>query len=64
MVDAPLIRNVKPQDQVEQRALARAAWADDGDGLADLELEAEIVENRGLAALVLKGHALKGNVVA
>ena len=29
--DAALVRHVEPQDQIEQRALAGAAGADDGD---------------------------------
>ena len=48
---APLIGHVEAQDQIEQRALAGAAGADDGDALADIELEAEIVEHRRLGCL-------------
>src|SRR5436190_9291241 len=44
--EAAFIRQIEPQDQVEQRTLARTAGADNGDGLADVELETEIVENR------------------
>src|SRR6185295_15431466 len=59
----PLVRRVKAQDQVEQRALARAAGTDDRDTLADAELEAEIVEHRRLAAFVGEGDAVEGDVV-
>ena len=48
---AALVRHVEAQDQIEQRALAGAARADDGDALADIELEAEIVEHRRLGCL-------------
>ena len=61
--DASFIRDIEAQDQIEQRALAGTAGADDGDALADIELEAEIVEHRRLAAFVLEGHAIEGDIV-
>src|SRR5439155_7304146 len=53
----------QPQDQVQQRALAGAAGTDDGDGLADIELEREVVEHRLLTAFILEGDAVEGDVV-
>ena len=58
-----LVRRIQPQDQIQQRALARAARTDDGDGLADIELEREIVEHRLLGAFVAKADAVEGDVV-
>ena len=60
---APLIGLVEPQDQIEQRALAGTGGTDNRDALAGIELEAEIVEHRRLAALVLEGDAIEGDVV-
>ncbi len=57
------IGHVKAKNQIEQRALAGAARADDGDALADIELEAEIVENRRLAAFILERDVVEGDVV-
>src|SRR5262245_22548702 len=50
--DAALVGLVEAQDQIEQRALPGAARADDRNALADIELEAEIVEYRRRAALI------------
>ena len=61
--DAALVGHVETQDQVEERALARAARTDDRDRLADVELETEIVEHRLLRALILEGDALEGDVM-
>jgi len=60
---APFIRHIEPEDQIEQRAFAGAAGADDGDALADLELETEIVENRRLASLILNVTRVEGDVI-
>ena len=60
---APFVRNIKPKNQIEQRALAGTAGPDDGDAFADIELETEIVENRRLAAFVLECHVIEGDVV-
>src|SRR6202034_2065614 len=49
--------------QIEQRALAGAARADNGDALADIELETEIVENRNLAVFILERDPVEGDVV-
>src|SRR4029077_19724655 len=61
--EAAFIRQIEPQDKIEQRALAGTAGPDNGNGLADVELETEIVENRRLAALVLERHVIEGDVV-
>ena len=61
--DAPFIGHVETQDQIEQCALAGAAGADDRDALSGIELEAEIVEHRRLAALVLEGDAIESDVM-
>src|SRR5258706_11328165 len=60
---APFIRGVEAKDQIEQRALAGAARADDGNGLANLELETEVVENRRFAAFILERDAVEGDIV-
>jgi len=60
---APLIRHVKAKDQVQERALAGAAGTHDRDGLADVELEAEIVEHRRFGAFILERHTVEGDVV-
>nr|WP_245270139.1 hypothetical protein [Nitrobacter hamburgensis] len=51
------------QDKIEQRALAGAARSDDRDALSDIELQTEVVEDRCLTALILKRHAIEGDVV-
>jgi len=63
MVTTSLVGHVEAQNKVEQRALAGAARAHNGDALADLQLETEIVENRRCAAFVLKRHAVEGDVI-
>ena len=60
---ASFIWHIEPQDQIEQRALAGSARTDNGDALADVELEAEIVKNRRLAAFILEGDVIEGDVV-
>ena len=60
---APFIRHIEAKDQIEQRAFAGAARADDGDALADVELEAEIVENRRLAVFILERDTVEGDVI-
>ncbi len=58
-----LIRHIEAKDEIEQRALAGAARSDDGDVLADADLEREAVQNRGVAALILEDDAIEGDVV-
>ena len=59
-LDAAGHRVVKPQQQLEHRALARAARPHDGDCLARRHTEAEITQG-GLcrARRVMKGHCFK-----
>ena len=48
MID-PVVGLEEAEDDVEERALARSGWADDPDGLARADREADVLQ-RGLGA--------------
>ena len=59
----PLVGHIQTQNQVEQRALAGAAGADNRDAFADLQLKAEVVQHGRITALIAKRDVLEGDVI-
>ena len=52
----PGARRQQPGNRQRQRALARAAFADDGEAFAGGDIEADILQRRHLAAVAAIGH--------
>src|SRR6185295_10831743 len=58
--DAPVLRRVEADEQLDERRLARARRSDEGDGLAALDLEGDAGERRGPGRLMGEAHVLEG----
>ena len=62
-LDAPAVGRVHPGEQLDQRGLAGAVLADDGDDRAGGQVEADVVEHQPVGARVAERHVVEADAV-